>query len=243
VGWYIIVTNPPCESARSLQGLFVSYRHLTMTAHKAILLIDGSNFYYKLKEAGFKNLLDFDFAKLAAFLSHGNTLVKKNYYIGRVRQDGTEKSDKLVASQQSLFARLRRAGFRYTLGYLLKSGGAYHEKGVDVQIAVDMVVAAYEKNCKRVILASSDTDLAPAIAKAKQKGLIIEYVGFSFKPSVAMVSFCNESRLLTKEELSTLFTKTARTKRITKQRVQRKQPTIRKTPLKLNNYKQNKPKR
>jgi uncharacterized LabA/DUF88 family protein len=54
----------------------------------------------------------------------------------------------------------------------------------------------------RIILVSSYTDLEPAIEKDKQKGKIVEYIGFSHKPSVAMVRFCSETRLLTKEELS-----------------------------------------
>lgn len=70
-----------------------------------------------------------------------------------------------------------------------------------MHIAVDMLVAAYENTCDRIILVSSDTDLEPAIEKAKEKGKIVEYVGFSHKPSVAMVRFCSESRLLTKEDV------------------------------------------
>ncbi len=66
---------------------------------------------------------------------------------------------------------------------------------------VDMLVTAYENLANRIILVSSDTDLAPAIKKAREKGKIVEYVGFSHKASVGMVSFCSESRLLTKEDL------------------------------------------
>jgi len=63
------------------------------------------------------------------------------------------------------------------------------------------LVATYENLCDRIILVSSDTDLAPAIKKAQQKGKIVEYVGFSHKPSVAMVRFCKESHVLTKEDI------------------------------------------
>jgi uncharacterized protein (TIGR00288 family) len=113
----------------------------------------------------------------------------------------------MIAGQQKLFACLKKHKFKYILGYLLKSAGKYHEKGVDVQIAVDMIVAAYENLCDKIIIISSDTDLAPAIAKAKEKGKIVEYVGFSHNPSVAMVSFCSQSRLLTKDELEGFFKK------------------------------------
>jgi len=63
-----------------------------------------------------------------------------------------------------------------------------------------MLVAAYENTADRIIIVSSDTDLEPAIRKAKEKGKIVEYVGFSHRASVAMVSFCSESTLLKKED-------------------------------------------
>jgi uncharacterized LabA/DUF88 family protein len=152
--------------------------------------------------------VSFDFGKFTKLITKKNVkIIGKSYYVGRVRQDGSEKADKFVAGQQKLFQNLRKYGFKYVLGYLLKAGDVYHEKGVDVQIAVDMMEAAYEDLCDRIIIISSDTDLAPAIAKARAKGKIVEYVGFSHKPSVAMVSFCTESTLLKKEDLERLFKK------------------------------------
>lgn len=168
---------------------------------KCLILIDGSNFYFKLKDLKLHNLLEFDFGKFAKFLARSGKITGANYYVGRVRQDGTVRADKMLASQQRLFANLRSNNIKYVLGYLLKSDDVYHEKGVDVHIAVDMLVAAYENMCDRIVLVSSDTDLEPAIEKAKAKGKIVEYVGFSHKASVAMVRFCSESRLLTQEDL------------------------------------------
>lgn len=174
---------------------------------RCLVLIDGSNFYFKLKDLRLHSLLEFNFSKFAKFLIRSEKLIGTKYYVGRVRQDGTEHVDKMLANQQKLFEKLKQHKFRYELGYILKSGKEYHEKGVDVNIAVDMLVAAYENLCDRIILVSSDTDLAPAINKAQEKGKIVEYVGFSHKPSVAMVRFCKESRLLVKEDLE-LFVKT-----------------------------------
>ena len=177
---------------------------LFMTERVAIF-IDGSNFYFKLKELNIGHLLNLDLGKFAKFIARNRKIVKKCYFIGKVRQDGTPKSERLFDGQQKLLGRLKNAGYTYKLGYLLKIDGKYHEKGVDVQIAVDMLEAAYEDLCDRIILISSDTDLGPAIQKAKAKGKIVEYVGFSHKPSVAMVSFCSESTLLKKEDLEEMI--------------------------------------
>src|SRR6266568_8443873 len=107
----------------------------------------------------------------------------------------------MLANQQRLFAHLRKHTFTYSLGYLLKSSGVLHEKGVDVQIAVDMLVAAYENLCDRMYLVSSDTDLIPAIQKAQEKGKTIVYVGFSHQVSRALVDSCKETQTLTKDQL------------------------------------------
>ena len=172
-----------------------------MKIERCLVLIDGSNFYFKLKDLKLHNLLDFDFTGFAKFLLRSRKIIGAKYYVGRVRQDGSKHSDKMLANQQKLLETLKKHNFQYVLGYILKSNGVYHEKGVDVHIAVDMLVAAYEDKCDKIILVSSDTDLEPAIRKSQALGKTIEYVGFSHKPSVAMVRFCTESRLLTKEDL------------------------------------------
>lgn len=178
-----------------------------MKQERVLILIDGSNFFFKLKDLRLHRLLKFDFDKFAKYLAKSNKIVESRYYVGRVRQDGTNKSKQLFDGQQKLIGRLKKSNFRYCLGYLLKNDGIYHEKGVDVQVAIDLVIAAYENICDRIILISSDTDLMPAIKKAQQKGKIVEYIGFSHMPSVAMVSCCKESRLIAKDEIDQFIDK------------------------------------
>lgn len=144
--------------------------------------------------------MEFDFSSFAKTLAGKEKIESVTYYVGKIRTDGTEKTKKLFDDQQKLLGHLKRHKVRYSFGYLMKSDGKYHEKGVDVNIAVDMLMAVYEKICGRIILVSSDTDLLPAINKAREKGTIIEYIGFSHRPSVAMVARCSESRLLKKED-------------------------------------------
>jgi uncharacterized LabA/DUF88 family protein len=81
----------------------------------------------------------------------------------------------------------------------------YHEKGVDVLIAVDLLVGAYEDKYDTAILVSSDTDLLPAIEKVRSMKKKIEYIGFSHKPSYAMIANLDVRRLLIKEELEKYF--------------------------------------
>ena len=169
---------------------------------KCVVLIDGSNFYFKLKDLRLHNLLNLDFSGFAKMLAgEGNKVVRATYYVGKIRTDGTEKIKRMFDNQQKLIGHLKKHKYTYSLGYLMRNDGVYHEKGVDVNITVDILVATYEDLCDRIILVSSDTDLIPAVKKAKEKGKIVEYVGFSHKPSVALVARCSESHLLKKEDI------------------------------------------
>jgi uncharacterized LabA/DUF88 family protein len=177
-----------------------------MKPERCLILIDGSNFYYKLKDLDLHHLLSFNFSAFMQQLARTRAIVKAVYYVGKVRYDGTDKTKRLLANQQRLFAHLRKHQVYYSLGYLLRSDGVMHEKGVDVNMAVDMLVATYEDRCDRIILVSSDTDLIPAIKKAQQKGKIVEYIGFSHKRSMALLATCNDARLLKREDIAPLVT-------------------------------------
>jgi NYN domain len=144
------------------------------------------------------HLLTFNFAQFAHSLVGTRPLLKATYYVGAVRTDGTAKTQHLFNHQRQLFAHLRTQSFTYSLGYLLKDRkGVFHEKGVDVNIAVDVLVAAYENVCDRLSLVSSDTDLIPAIAKAQEKGIIVVYVAFSHQVSKALLAACRVLPLTT----------------------------------------------
>lgn len=180
-----------------------------MKKRQCVILIDGSNFYFKLKDLQFHSLLNFDFSGFAKMLAGNKEIIQAAYYVGAIRTDGTKKAQKLFNEQRKLLDHLKKHNFTYQLGYILKTDGAYHEKGVDVHIAVSILVTAYENLADHVILVSSDTDLLPAVNKAREKGSIVEYVGFAHRPSIAMKTGCSKYRLLKKEEIVSFITETA----------------------------------
>lgn len=171
---------------------------------RVAVFIDGSNLHYKLKDLGIHNLPYFQYGNFSFWLSKARDLVSKKYYIGVVRANNDDvKGQKLRKNQIRLFNHLasKQCGFFVERGYIMKNDGVYHEKGVDVKMAVDLVVGAYEDLYDTAILISSDTDLIPAIEKVKALGKSVEYVGFSHKPSLGLISRSTESRLLSKDEL------------------------------------------
>ena len=97
-------------------------------------------------------------------------------------------------------------GFIVKRGVIMKNDGVYHEKGVDVKIAVDLLVGAYENFYDTAIIISSDTDLVPAIGKVRSLGKEVEYIGFAHKPSFGVQKYATITRLLVREELEPFIT-------------------------------------
>ncbi len=182
-------------------GQFLLYNEFMDKKERVFIIIDGNNFYHRLKELKLNNLLLFDYEKFVQFLARNKSLFSKNYYIGAIREErDNPKSKKLMIGQQKLTGKLQKDGWIIKFGHMLKTDD-YHEKGVDVQIAVDILIGAYENLYDTVILVSSDTDLIPALAKARSMKKKVEYVGFSHKPSYGLITHSDIRRLLTKEDI------------------------------------------
>ena len=169
---------------------------------KIVVQFDGSNFYNKVKQAiPTIHLTNFDYAAFAQDITKAQT-IKNIYYVGEIKQyEGNTKSERLFNSQQSLFLNLRKQNFEIKLGYLLMSKGKYHEKGVDVQIAVDIVRGAIKNEYDICYLISSDTDLLPAIKTAREEKKKIIYVAFENMVSRALMKNCSSSVVVTKKML------------------------------------------
>ena len=174
---------------------------LYMEPGRVALFIDGGNLYRHLRRAGVPKGAKFDHSALVEFLLRGRTLVSKTYYIGAVRNyDHTLKSQQMVESQQKFLGKLEGEGFIIKRGHIVYDH-AIREKGVDVQIAIDLVVGAIENVYDSAVVVSSDTDLIPAIRYVREKGKKVEYAGFSIQPSLGMARESSLSILLLPEDV------------------------------------------
>src|SRR3989344_3727756 len=169
---------------------------------RVVIFIDGGNFYRKIRDSEIiPKGIRFDYVLFAEYLARGRFVVSKNYYIGVVRNhDGSEKSQKMIESQQKLLSGLENDGYEIKRGRIVYDN-KIREKGVDVQIAIDLVIGAAENKYDTAIIVSSDTDLIPAIKYVRSKGKRVEYVGFSHAPSLGMVKESDTPILLLKDDL------------------------------------------
>ena len=170
---------------------------------RVAIFIDGGNFYRKIRESGLvPKGVRFNYVKFAEFLARDRTIIAKYYYIGVVRNhDKTAKSQQMVASQQKLLSGLENGGYEIKRGKIVYDN-KIREKGVDVQIAIDLVIGAVENVYDVAVIVSSDTDLIPAVKYIRSKGKRVEYVGFSKAPSIGMIKESDDRILLLPEHFN-----------------------------------------
>jgi uncharacterized LabA/DUF88 family protein len=173
---------------------------------RVAVFIDGSNFYFKLKTL-LQQKTDFLHYKymhlFKDLLDKDEEIVSIGYYVGVVRDTKRtkdhKKSQELVKNQQRLFDQLNYQKIQIMRGYLLEHDGRFFEKGVDVRLAVDIVTMAYEKQYDTAFVVSSDTDLIPAIQKAKSRNREVVHIGFEHQHSLALIRYASRSRIITRK--------------------------------------------
>ncbi len=185
-----------------------------------ILFFDAENFKHKALEATNElsqaqlNWNSFNFSGLFQKVMKGVDFDEKRFYYARLRihPDTEEKSKKLIEDQRTLLLNIRNHDFIPILSGNVRGryekdikGGeetlVFREKGVDVKIAVDMVLGAWDGLIKEIYLCSSDSDLQPAIKAVRKKGIKIVYVGFQMNPNIGMQKTTNETFLIRSSEI------------------------------------------
>ena len=172
------------------------------------IFIDGGNFHHLVLKKLRAEEQNFSFEKFAEFLANGRVITErgKRFYVGTVRERIDDERSKIAMSRQTAFfnvlkssrweiktSKLRTRTERITVddrvvGYqeLLKRGvkeivfQRTREKGIDVKLAIDLVVGAVDDQYDTAVVVSSDSDLIPAIDWIrKRQGKKVEYIGFS----------------------------------------------------------------
>ena len=213
---------------------------------KVCIFIDSGNFYHLvLKKLGLKEI-NFDFEKFSKFLAGEREIAKegKRFYVATVREKaGWHENQTAMSNQTTFFSglinignwkietsklRTRREKIKIddrVEGFqgLLKLGikeiiyERSREKGVDVKLAIDLVIEAIDGRYDTAILVSSDTDIVPAVdlvrSRLKKK---VEYIGFSIpesdtyeatKPVKRMIYSTDTQRVLSDLDIKSFIVK------------------------------------
>lgn len=144
---------------------------------RVMTFIDGSNLYHSLK-AEFSRT-DLRFEKLCEKLAGDRRLVRNYYYNAAVDQS---KEPIRYKDQQRFFQTIETLPyFELRKGRLVyrdwPNVGPY-EKGIDIQIATDMIMHAVRGTCDVVLLISGDNDFVGALQAVKDLGKNVEVALF-----------------------------------------------------------------
>lgn len=194
---------------------------------KNIVYIDGQNFLYKTAEILIENEIIKDKQELTSidirFLFekifpgeeleirfYGVTKIKRRYDLGEeILAKSIKFSDNLRRVRNSLNSQninyIEVGKLKIRDSDICKKCGSkdyrYQEKGVDVGLAVGIVHDALKNEVDRIILASSDTDLIPAILLAKSEGKKVVYVGFDDRLTQALSSKSSSTQVIRNAEV------------------------------------------
>lgn len=187
---------------------------------KCVLLIDGENFLYKIKEVlkqenlfpNKTSLATIDLGKLFNEPLKGLAINRKIFYAARlhIHPETEKKSGDLIKLQRKLRNNLVNQGYEFVIAGNVRaqkvdSRIVFREKGVDVKIAVDLVSLACDKKLTTAILCSSDSDLQPAVKEIKERGVEVIYLGFEASPNKGLTYTTDRTILLRNSEVTAVY--------------------------------------
>jgi uncharacterized LabA/DUF88 family protein len=160
----------------------VSTRDMTrrdslMSEDRVMIFIDGSNLYHSLKK--FFVRVDIDMGAFCDKLRGKRRLIRIYYYNAIV---GRREEPERYKDQQAFFAGVGAVPYtELRLGHLVYNNWPStppYEKGVDVQLATDLLTHSFKNNYDTAILVAGDNDYVGALQAVKDNGKHVEVALF-----------------------------------------------------------------
>ena len=153
--------------------------------NKLAIYIDGSNFYFSVK-----NTFDckIDIEKFCKKLSKNSKLIKINYYTAPVQR---LNNPEMYAEQQKFFEKLKKIkDLKIIFGRLEKHKKdgkfIYTEKATDVNLALDLVLDAIDNVYDTALLISNDGDFSGVVSSVISRfNKKVNYVAIGNKKSIS----------------------------------------------------------
>ena len=157
---------------------------------RLMIFIDGENLFNAIRENNFK----IDYQKLTHFLSKGFNLIRVYYYTGVPTLKSWNKNKE---TKKEFFSKLnKQIGFLESLEFnynfhvitkpLVLDNDKIKEKGIDVNIASDIIWHGLSKNYDTLVLISGDKDLMDCLIRMKDNGRRVIVANFEGKISREM---------------------------------------------------------
>ena len=136
---------------------------------KVMIFVDGSNLFRSLRQYHPKKKICYK--KLKDILVDGRNLINAYYFGSRPIPP--------IESQEGFYTALGELGYTLEIVNLkYYPDGSRKEKGVDVSLAIEMLVHAFNKNYDVGVLVAGDEDYLRLITEVKRLGIKVEIVSF-----------------------------------------------------------------
>lgn len=169
--------------------------------------VDGFNLYHGIKDFGEPALKWLDIASLCTRYVP-NQKLQDIYYFSALAHHTTESQ---VNRHRAYIAALKATGITVIEGRFKEKwltcthcGQAYkshEEKETDVNIAISVVEHAILKECETIVVVSGDTDILPALKRAKAHGAYVNVLFPPHRKNEDLRVFCDDSSTLNRRQL------------------------------------------
>ena len=146
-------------------------------AERVMIFIDGSNVYHSLKNHFGRT--DLDIGKFCDKILGRRHLIRIYYYNARVGQK--EEPERFKEQKKFLDGVAAIPYMELRLGRLVYNNWPNtppYEKGVDVQLATDMITHSFRGNYDTAVLVAGDNDFVGALQALKDNGKNVEVALF-----------------------------------------------------------------
>jgi uncharacterized LabA/DUF88 family protein len=195
------------------------------------VFIDGENFRHRLASvlmqegllADYDQPFNFDVPVLIS-TALAETPEKITYYTSRVKQPHFDVPEEMIQRIEGIRERSRRwisalnnQGITVVkAGYLKvrESTKCIHcgkktlilqEKGVDVRLATDIVLAAAVEKAQHIVVMSSDADMIPALESARASGSTVTYLCFAEELNGAIASVSSQTLTYSRKNITDIY--------------------------------------
>jgi uncharacterized LabA/DUF88 family protein len=147
------------------------------TSDRVMIFIDGSNMYHSLRH--FYKRTNIDIGKFCQKILGRRRLVRIYYYNARV---GQKEEPERYKDQKKFFDGVEAIPYtELRLGRLVYNNWPNtppYEKGVDIQLATDMITHSFKNNYDVAVLVAGDNDFVGALQAVKDNGKNVEVALF-----------------------------------------------------------------
>jgi uncharacterized LabA/DUF88 family protein len=187
-------------------------RHRLVGALLGARLIESSDMIFSLNVPA---LLELALNEKPESISYYTTRIKQPKF--PVPQKLAEKIGSIQESHRRWIAELTNQGVRVVKSGQLKvreSSACIHcgkktlilqEKGVDVRLATDMVMAAIQDKTPHIVVLSSDADMIPALEVVRHAGSKITYLCFAEEVNRAIAAVADQTITYTRQNIIDVY--------------------------------------